>query len=72
VLLLLNKHLLIIVIGQSTAVLAADVTVLFVQVQNPIYELGEYLMHVSTPDELHRNPLLQPGMNSKVDYSVLR
>ena len=43
----------------------------FIQLQNPVYQLGEYLMQVSTPDELDRNPLLQPRMNSEVDYYVI-
>jgi len=38
------------------------------QVQNPVYELGQYLMSVSSAEELSKNPLMEPGNDTKVGW----
>jgi len=46
--------------------------ILMMQVQNPLYLLGEYLMHASTAEQLDRNPLMEPTINDKVQVYTLQ
>jgi len=39
-------------------------------VQNPVYVLGEYLIRVSSAEQLERNPLMEPGTRNKVNACI--